>query len=99
MSNVITYDIWVFTFVCLCTDNFVPKLVCLLGILLPAAFYNHSLPFECTYHALTMCHMYLYLTYGKSASVSALAMIIENIVCYSLFLGLWAIFLCFVYAS
>ena len=29
MSNVITYDIWIFTFVCLCMDNFLPQLVCL----------------------------------------------------------------------
>ena len=44
-------------FVCLCTHNFVPKLVCLCITILPAAFYNHCLPFECTYHALTICHM------------------------------------------
>ena len=29
MSNVITYDIWILTFVCLCTDNFLLHLVCL----------------------------------------------------------------------
>ena len=52
MSNVITYDIWIFTFVCLCTDNFVPQLVCLRISILPAAFYNHCLPFECTYYIL-----------------------------------------------
>ena len=52
MSDVITYDIWIFTFVCLCTDNFLPQLVCLRRTILPAAFYNHCLPFECTYHSL-----------------------------------------------
>ena len=29
MSNVITYDIWILTFVCLSTDNFLLHLVCL----------------------------------------------------------------------
>ena len=29
MSNVITYDIWILTFVCLCADNFLPRLVSL----------------------------------------------------------------------
>ena len=57
MSNVITYDIWIFTFVCICTDNFLPNLVCLRITILPAAFYSHCLPFEFTYHALTMCHI------------------------------------------
>ena len=28
--------------------------------------YHHCLPFECTYHALTICHMQLHLTYEKS---------------------------------
>ena len=58
MSNVITYDLLVFTFVCLCMDNFLPQLVCLPITILPAAFYRHCLPFQCTYHALTICHMY-----------------------------------------
>ena len=57
MSNVITYDIWIFTIVCLCMDNFLPNLVCLCRTILPAAFYHHCLPFECMYHALTNCHM------------------------------------------
>ena len=44
-------------FFCLCTNNFLPQLVCLGRTILPAAFYNHCLPFECTYHALTICHV------------------------------------------
>ena len=36
MSNVITYDIWIFIFVCLWTDNFLPQLVCLHRTILPA---------------------------------------------------------------
>ena len=67
MSNVvITYDIWIYTIVCHRADNFLPQLVCLRRTILPAAYYNHCLPFECTYHALTICHMSLHLTYGKS---------------------------------
>ena len=46
-----------FTFVCLCTDIFLPNLVCLPITILPAAFYHHCLPFQCTYHALMICHM------------------------------------------
>ena len=57
MSNIITYDILIFTFVSLCMDNFLSQLVCLLITILPAAFYIHCLPFECTYHALTICQM------------------------------------------
>ena len=34
------------TFVCLCTDNFLPQLVCLRITILPAPFYNHCLPYE-----------------------------------------------------
>ena len=57
MSNVITYDLWILTFVCLCKDNFLPQLVCLLRSILPAAFYNNCLPFACTFRAFTICHM------------------------------------------
>ena len=47
-----------FTLVCLCMDNFLPQLVCLRRTILPETFYNHCLPFECTYHALTICHIF-----------------------------------------
>ena len=66
MSNVITYDIWIFSIIWLCTlyGQFLPKLVCLRRTILPAAFYNHCLPFECPfecpYHALTICHNYIW---------------------------------------
>ena len=40
-----------------CTHNFLPQLVFLCRSILVAASYNHCLPFECTYHALTICHM------------------------------------------
>ena len=69
MSNVNTYDIWIFTFICLCTDNFLSKPVCLQYVnyvYYLQLFYNHCLPFECTYHALTICVMLLHLTYGRS---------------------------------
>ena len=65
MSNVIMYDIWIFTFICLCTDNFLPQRACLYRTILPAAFYNHCLLFECTYHALMVCHMKLHIAHGS----------------------------------
>ena len=66
MSNVVIYDIWILTFVCLCTNNFLLQLVCLLRTILPAALYKYCLPFECTYHTLMICHMLFHLTYEKS---------------------------------
>ena len=38
----------------------------LMHIYTTCSFYNHCLPCECTYHALTIYHMLLHLIYGKS---------------------------------
>ena len=40
-KNEITHDIRIFTFICLCTDNFLPQLVCLRRTIIPAAFWMH----------------------------------------------------------
>ena len=39
----VTYDIRIMTFVCLCTNKFLPQKVS--ETILPAAFYNNDLPF------------------------------------------------------
>ena len=55
----------IFTFPCLCMDNFLSQIVSLPKIILPATFYNPSLPFQCIFHVLVICHMqFTYMSYG-----------------------------------
>ena len=66
MSNVITYDMWNFTFVCLrMYGQFPTQQDFLCRTIQPAGFYNQCLPLECIYHALTICHMQVHMTYGS----------------------------------
>ena len=96
---VITYDIWIFTFVCLCKDNFLPQLVCLRKTILPAAFYYHCLPFECTYIILLRYVICNYIWHMESQNHELY--ILENIFCYFVSLQIsnyYPIFYCLQYS-